>query len=1340
MIKSKITWNGFFILLFVVLYFSVLNTTNAFARTITVPDEYITIQQAIEESISGDTIFVKSGTYAERLVIDKMLIIIGENKNNTIIDCMNDYFKVSGLASITIDHADYVELRNFTFSTGNIRVEHVSFVTISDNLFNNSGLGFNAVLDGIISNNTFINGGFSTYSVKYPLQFRSNRFYNSSIGQLHASGEIPILNMDESNTLDNKPFIMWHNVQNKKVPENAAIVHLWNCNNITIENVNISSVFRGIRIINSENCTIENNELSDNYYGIVIEGESSNSFISNNHISNSECGISLNVQTNEVSTNAVVTNNLIEDSITYDISIVRYTNSIISNNQITSLKDDVSYRGIGLQLNYIKYNEITNNTISKRQYGILLDLTSKYNDVNKNNIFENEFGMLIKQDSFSNIIYNNNFIQNINNVQIIDVVNSWNDSRIIGGNFWDDYGGVDTNLDLIGDSSYVIDEYNIDNYPLMIPFEDYLRNMIEIEIDKVYYPDRVDLGSLQKISYHVKWIDNNSDVTSGNIIINSISYPINDTGFARLDVLSNEVDQIQYSITGVNISGITEYYQSCENASIIWDTIEINDYGYEPYETTEDDSIRVWVKTRYEYDGQEFTGNCGTLFINGSAGIWSDENRRWEYSISNLLADTYIFRVSEIIDTKYGLTETRDNVGDIVVLVHESGWGADWTVIGGNPQHTGSSIMASRISIPLLLWKYENSDGWSGSIAVGDINGISGNEVVYTISKTIFAVSGPTGDYLWNFTTLNYIVSTPAIGDIDGDGRNEVVLVSQDGICYALDGITGDVLWEYATDKTNSAVSPVLFDVNDDGALDAIVSGQHPNYIVALSGVDGTVIWSVGQYSDLGSVAIIDGKNNESATIVLPGSQIQLVHSTDGTSIWNQSVRAKITPSVIKKAKYSVIICGGWGQELYALNSTTGEILWENSLGGELWTYSVVGDVDGDSIIDVIIPSRNGNLFVFNSETGERLWYKDLGVFDYSPALIDLNGDSVFEIIVPSRSGNLFALNGTNGNIMWEVDSYARSHVVIADVSGNGESEFLILTSTGLEVYGWDSPPLLHITSSISGYKDEISLGYHVNATYGFDESYDELKPPTPPKGVSSYIQYPNNDPLYQDLSISRIPESDRMNWTISTLVIDISGQVTLIWEEHEIIKFPNKYLIRLRLENGSELADMREQFSYTFEAETNSQHTFIVEISELSIYDIQLMAGWNMISVPCTLDNSNVDDVFSELGFYQIVTWDGSGYIVSTSIEAGKGYWVLVLEDTLLSITGKPLPEINYSLHTGWNLIGGPDDTCDVDSLLDGFYQIVTWTGYSYQKPQSVSPTKGYWLLVLTETQASLP
>jgi parallel beta-helix repeat protein len=60
--------------------------------TIIVPDDYLTIQEAINNAVTGDTVYIRNGTYlesarfSEALYVNKSLTIIGEDKATTIID------------------------------------------------------------------------------------------------------------------------------------------------------------------------------------------------------------------------------------------------------------------------------------------------------------------------------------------------------------------------------------------------------------------------------------------------------------------------------------------------------------------------------------------------------------------------------------------------------------------------------------------------------------------------------------------------------------------------------------------------------------------------------------------------------------------------------------------------------------------------------------------------------------------------------------------------------------------------------------------------------------------------------------------------------------------------------------------------------------------------------------------------------------------------------------------------------------------------------------------------------------------------------------------------------
>ncbi|KYK32564.1 MAG: hypothetical protein AYK22_07365 [Thermoplasmatales archaeon SG8-52-3] len=99
------------------------------------PDNYSTIQSAINNTSSGDIVFVynESSPYYENLIISKSIILIGEDKNSTIIDG----FRKNDVIFILTSN---IEIRQFTIvnsSENGIGIyvyKYANYVKITDNI------------------------------------------------------------------------------------------------------------------------------------------------------------------------------------------------------------------------------------------------------------------------------------------------------------------------------------------------------------------------------------------------------------------------------------------------------------------------------------------------------------------------------------------------------------------------------------------------------------------------------------------------------------------------------------------------------------------------------------------------------------------------------------------------------------------------------------------------------------------------------------------------------------------------------------------------------------------------------------------------------------------------------------------------------------------------------------------------------------------------------------------------------------------------------------------------------------------------------------------------------
>ena len=75
----------------------------------------------------------------------------------------------------------------------------------------------------------------------------------------------------------------------------------------------------------------------------------------------------------------------------------------------------------------------------------MVGLGCKNNDTTS----DNDIGICLIRSSNNNMIYHNNFINNINTFD--ECGNTWDNGRLFGGNYWEDYQGTDSNNDGIGD-------------------------------------------------------------------------------------------------------------------------------------------------------------------------------------------------------------------------------------------------------------------------------------------------------------------------------------------------------------------------------------------------------------------------------------------------------------------------------------------------------------------------------------------------------------------------------------------------------------------------------------------------------------------------------------------------------------------------------------------------------------------------------------------------------------------------------------------------------------------------------------------------------------------------
>ena len=307
--KNKVVFIAFAISIF----FSLCPQVMA-ASTITVPDDYPTIQEAVLASAPGDTISVLSGTYHESIIIDKQVSLIGEGKETTIITgsgigdvvhISSDNVKVSGFR---VKGSGTSYLGPFTGGDAGITLEGVTECTISNNnvVENTLGIFLNASSDNVLERNRCYKQG------KEGIYFRlsNNNVIRGNICESNGGHGGIYLNPNNSNNLIEDNICTSNPDHGIKIQTNSKHnvlrnnTCLYNGDGIFLGNAHYNEITGNICSNSSERPGItlrlsENNVVSDNIcefnpdHGIVLDFLNFNNTIKNNVCSNNENGIAL---------------------------------------------------------------------------------------------------------------------------------------------------------------------------------------------------------------------------------------------------------------------------------------------------------------------------------------------------------------------------------------------------------------------------------------------------------------------------------------------------------------------------------------------------------------------------------------------------------------------------------------------------------------------------------------------------------------------------------------------------------------------------------------------------------------------------------------------------------------------------------------------------------------------------------------------------------------------------------------------------------------------------------------------------------------------------------------
>lgn len=178
---------------------------------------------------------------------------------------------------------------------------------------------------------------------------------------------------------------------------------------------------------------------------------------------------------------------------------------------------------------------------------------------------------------------------------------------------------------------------------------------------------RANVGSTQSVRFHAAWAHNGSSIKGGSIFINGSRLTSSPKGWVELGTSSSKVGRQSWTVTGVEISGISKYAQPAPNPAIVWDRIRVVEITVSDGRVDVGTRQTVLVTAVLEYDYTELGPN-DRVCINGRPATFDWDVGKFKLSSRLDQVGSREFRVTEAYQTEYGISALSDPIGARTII------------------------------------------------------------------------------------------------------------------------------------------------------------------------------------------------------------------------------------------------------------------------------------------------------------------------------------------------------------------------------------------------------------------------------------------------------------------------------------------------------------------------------------------------------------------------------------------------------------------------------------------------------------------------------------------------
>jgi eukaryotic-like serine/threonine-protein kinase len=290
---------------------------------------------------------------------------------------------------------------------------------------------------------------------------------------------------------------------------------------------------------------------------------------------------------------------------------------------------------------------------------------------------------------------------------------------------------------------------------------------------------------------------------------------------------------------------------------------------------------------------------------------------------------------------------------------------------------------------------------------------IADDAVYVAYGNFVFSLDATSGNINWGYPekASNKVIfyAPPLVTE------NSVYIGDLANDFHKLDRSSGQEQWVFTGAKgfylgQAAEMNGVVYAPNNDGSLYAI-------------GDDGGLLWSfVTRHYLWSQPQVTEGR-------IYIGSMDHFVYaiSTSGEEIWSTELSGAVTGAPLLNKDGSILYAGSLGNQMYALDTNSGEPIWTFDAEQSVWGTSIL--VDGN----LLFSDDSGTIYALDAETGTTVWQTEY-VGNIVGGLTSI-GDG---FVITTKEGVIKAYD-FEGNPIWE--SSLDGEIYQAPVAG---SDFLI--------------------------------------------------------------------------------------------------------------------------------------------------------------------------------------------------------------------------------------------------------------------------------------------------------